>query len=344
MKIFISWSGTRSKLVAEALRTWLNDVIQLLEPWVSSQDIDKGARWSSDIAHQLEESSIGIICLTRENIDASWILFEAGALAKTIDRTFVCTYLLDLKPAELQGPLIQFQATVANKEDTLKLLQTINKALGEKARSNEQLEKAFRKWWPELEKVLITIPKSESSLQSLRSDRDLLEEIVDLARSIVIEKEQTDAFSSAFISKNRSLTDISQDRAVSSFALKSNLTGRQDEANAINWFNNITEGRQDSLDGIWFSRWNGGYSGVNWEVGTASLHTIKNSVYILHTSSRWAYLIAANKEGRNKLVGRYFNLLNPSESTPWVGLIVSPERIDGQWADGRWDFRRALGK
>ena len=96
MKIFVSWSGERSHGVAEALRNWLPHVIQGLQPWLSSNDIDKGARWATDIASHLEESRVGIICLTPENIDSAWILFEAGALSKTVNQTFVCPYLVDL--------------------------------------------------------------------------------------------------------------------------------------------------------------------------------------------------------------------------------------------------------
>jgi hypothetical protein len=66
MRIFVSWSGERSHGVAEALRNWLPHVIQGLQPWLSSNDIDKGARWAADIASHLEESRVGIICLTPE--------------------------------------------------------------------------------------------------------------------------------------------------------------------------------------------------------------------------------------------------------------------------------------
>ena len=44
MKVFISWSGTRSKALANALHKWLPMVLQYVEPWVSDSDIDAGER------------------------------------------------------------------------------------------------------------------------------------------------------------------------------------------------------------------------------------------------------------------------------------------------------------
>lgn len=184
MKIFISWSGDRSKAVAEALYRWLKDVIQFLDPWMSTESIEKGVRWASDIAETLENSKVGILCLTRENLAAPWLLFEAGALAKTLEGGFVCPYLIDLKPTELTDPLSHFQTSVANEEDTYKLLQTINKALGGKALSEEQLSRAFAKWWPELKKDLARIPAAKDTSEPLRNDRELLEEVLSLTRFV----------------------------------------------------------------------------------------------------------------------------------------------------------------
>lgn len=337
MKVFISWSGPRSEVLAEVLRSWLSDVIHVLDPWMSSHDIDKGRRWDSEIAGQLGQSNVGIICLTRENVNAPWILFEAGALAKAIDESFVCPYLLDLKPTELKGPFAQFQVTVANEEDTFKLLRTINKALGENARSTEQLDKAFKKWWPELKTAIDRIPKTLLPAKQLRSDRDLLEEMLSLIRFQVNKRERK--IVDNVVPLARMLGDITKGDDVEAFAATVKLEGSTTDSNTDIWFENLTGHIESPLDGLWASRWNGG-STAHWRVGTGTLKTVGRYVYILYDEGSSGYLIAARREGASKLVGRYINLIQPEDSTPWVGLIVSNERIDGQWVYGRWDLRR----
>ena len=184
MKVFISWSGEKSKTVAYALRDWLPNVIQAVEPWMSDTDLDKGSRWNSDMSSILEEAKIGIICLTPENLDAPWILFEAGALSKSLDETYVCPYLIQVESANIEGPLVQFQMTKANKNDTKKLVDTINRALeiDNKALDNVQLDKTFEIWWPQLEKALKNIPDNQVKHEPQRSEREILEEILELAR------------------------------------------------------------------------------------------------------------------------------------------------------------------
>ena len=82
MKVFISWSGELSLEVAQLLKRWVKCVLQATEPWLSSEDIAKGSLWSNEINEQLVKTSVGIICVTRENATTPWIHFEAGALAK----------------------------------------------------------------------------------------------------------------------------------------------------------------------------------------------------------------------------------------------------------------------
>ena len=82
MKVFLSWSGERSRAVAEALREWLPFINAEIQPWMSGTDIEPGARWSNAIAEELDAISIGIVCVTRENQSSPWLNFEAGALAR----------------------------------------------------------------------------------------------------------------------------------------------------------------------------------------------------------------------------------------------------------------------
>jgi len=132
---------------------------------------------------------VGLICLSPENIEAPWILFEAGALSKTLENTFVCPYLLDLRPADiLQSPLVQFQATVAEKEDTRKLLHTINKAVAgvenEQELPEAHLNEGFEMWWPKLYEQLQAIQSLQSQSPRKPSEREVLEEILEGVRGL----------------------------------------------------------------------------------------------------------------------------------------------------------------
>lgn len=184
MKVFISWSGDRSRAVAEALRYWLPKVIQAVQPWMSANDIEKGSRWRTGISTELEQSSIGIICLTPENLASPWIHFEAGALSKQQQNTYVCTYLYKVDPVDVRDPLAQFQTTKAEREDTRKLLQSINNARSVEKLSENELNEQFDVWWPKLESRLQSIPATQEAAQPTRSEKDILEEILRLVRSL----------------------------------------------------------------------------------------------------------------------------------------------------------------
>ncbi|KKG36758.1 hypothetical protein DKM28_03110 [Methanosarcina mazei] len=155
MKVFISWSGDLSKRIATALKEWIPNVLQSTEPYVSSEDVDKGSRWSTDIAKELADSTYGILCVTRDNFREPWLNFEAGALSKKMESSRVCPFLYNVKLSEIDGPLLQFQVTVYKKEDVLKLLISLNNSCTDQKLPEERLLKAFELWWPELERNLI---------------------------------------------------------------------------------------------------------------------------------------------------------------------------------------------
>ena len=76
--------------------------------------------------------------------------------------------------------------------------------------------------------------------------------------------------------------------------------------------------------------------------GAAQARIIGERVYLLFDWDRGARrgLIDAMRESPQRLVGKYINLSNPAITRPWVGRIVSDQRIDGRWPQGRLDFRR----
>lgn len=181
MKIFVSWSGERSRLLADSLRKWLLDVFQDIEVWMSGHDLNAGARWGVELNAMLEASDFGILCLTRENLGSPWILFEAGALGKSVKAGRVAPYLLDLAPTDVEFPLAQFQGVQADRTGTFHLVESIN-SVRSSPLDAERLQRAFARWWPDMEESLRNLPKPVGKTPPLRSDRELLEELLELVR------------------------------------------------------------------------------------------------------------------------------------------------------------------
>src|SRR5690606_29779950 len=100
-----------------------------------------------------------------DNLHAPWLTFEAGALSKAMDKSFVSPFLFNIKRSEVNGPILQFQSTIFQKDDIKKLLASLNKASTEGQLSDEKLDKALDVWYPELEKnlnaLLEKLPKQE---------------------------------------------------------------------------------------------------------------------------------------------------------------------------------------
>jgi hypothetical protein len=186
-RVFVSWSGQRARRVATELRQWLPEVVQYADPFVSEEDIAKGTRGGQVIAEALAGSSVGIICLTPENLQAPWILFEAGALSNTFGRELVCPYLIGLEKRDVQPPLAQFQLTSADKLDTRRLVGSINDQFDAEHRASETLlDRRFERMWPELERVLaeaIADPVEKAATPH-RSQEEILTEVLEAVRKI----------------------------------------------------------------------------------------------------------------------------------------------------------------
>jgi hypothetical protein len=139
------------------------------------------------------------------------------------------------------------------------------------------------------------------------------------------------------------------DAEVREFAAVARLDGSADDENAQAWDEVNNRGRDGTIEGHWSSRWNGGADATipgdtrdDWKQGRAEVRISGDRVYLLfdwHGGARRG-MIDARREGANRLVGKYVNLADPTIRRPWVGLVVSDERVDGRWSSGRLDFRR----
>lgn len=186
MDVFISWSGNRSRAVADLLDEWLQCVLQAIDPWMSSKDIDRGSLWFTEISNQLQQTKVGIVCLTRDNINKPWILFEAGALAKGLSSARVCTLLVDLESIDISDPLAQFNHTSPTRDGLFELVRTLNNALGEKALKEKVLLQVFNTYWPQFEIDFQTaLTNNPAGIpEEVRTEESLLAELLKTTRSL----------------------------------------------------------------------------------------------------------------------------------------------------------------
>lgn len=152
---------------------------------MSERDIGPGERWSEEVSQRLRDTNFGIICITQSNMIAPWLLFEAGALAKALEKSRVVPVLLGVKPSDLKFPLAQFQAVSATRDGMFSLVTAVNKSLEQNQLSLTTLNSVFGAMWGELEKRILDIPEEDSITSTqLRSDRDILEELNDTVREM----------------------------------------------------------------------------------------------------------------------------------------------------------------
>lgn len=185
MKIFISWSGDRSKALAQAFKEWLPLVLHYVEPWHSDADIDAGERWAQSVAKELAASNFGIICVTSENITSPWILFEAGALTKSLETGRVIPLLLDLEFTDISGssPLAQFQAKKLTRQGVQEIINSIQQA-AEKPVLEARATELFDALWTALESKLEAIPKEAPDEREVRPTTEVLEDLVASVRAL----------------------------------------------------------------------------------------------------------------------------------------------------------------
>jgi hypothetical protein len=120
--VFIGWSGSRTRDVAQALGYWLKCLSLDVEPWVSTVDLRPGRPWWEELEVQLQSSDAGILCISPDNVNSPWLHFEAGALARSVARKLIIPYAIDMDPSAIPHPIGFFQAAAANHDDTFRMI------------------------------------------------------------------------------------------------------------------------------------------------------------------------------------------------------------------------------
>jgi len=191
VKILLSWSGERSKRVALAAKTLIRDVVRTSHPWMSEVDIPAGARWGAAISSELRDTKFGILCVTRDNIAAPWLMFEAGAIAKTVDDAYVCPLLVDMRPSEIPpGPLAQFQAKTGSKDDVWTIIKSINTVAGTSGDAETELSRRHDRCWPEFESAVAALPQQAGLAADKRPVDEMVEETLLLLRQLATQSEE----------------------------------------------------------------------------------------------------------------------------------------------------------
>jgi ribosome-binding protein aMBF1 (putative translation factor) len=187
VKLFLAWSGPTSRRLAEFMREWIPSVVQAIKPFMSSQDIRKGRRWTQEIGTQLSEADFALLCLTPANLTSPWINFEAGAVSG-LDRGGVSALLLEVSPTNVEFPLQQFQHTRLAKDDLWQLIQVLN-GFCRTPLTETRLCKAFDRAYPEVEAEIENLKATLSEEQKgaskpVRSTEAVLADILATQQAI----------------------------------------------------------------------------------------------------------------------------------------------------------------
>lgn len=195
--VFFSWSGERSKKVAEEFQDLFKGVFDpVIDCFLSTRDIAPGTRSVQILFEKLEKCNYGICFIDSENVRAPWIQFEAGALSKMVADSQVMVLLLDNNTESLQGtPLFEFQHKLFNKEHIQSIFEEIIK-LFDQVSSRDSFLKRFENGWDNFyensNKILANV-QNEIDMQNTEKDElnTIKKMLVDVQNLLKIDYGQT---------------------------------------------------------------------------------------------------------------------------------------------------------
>lgn len=138
-KIFLSWSGDKSKACAELFLRFLSKCVEKQFVFFSQRNLRGGDEWRQRLSEELQQSLIVIAFLTKENInDSSWITSETASVYFANEDTKIFPILIDLKESEIptnspwnNGPFALIQFTALETYSLINMLRDIQELFSE---------------------------------------------------------------------------------------------------------------------------------------------------------------------------------------------------------------------
>jgi hypothetical protein len=128
-KVFISWSGEKSLEIAHTIKFILEN--NNIDCFIST-DIPMGSNWSDCIHKELDNSGVMIFCVTKENLNSPFFLYELGLVSQY--KKSIIPILIDLGFDDLEpsNPLSRYQVFSLYKDDFSRCIEYIWDILGVK--------------------------------------------------------------------------------------------------------------------------------------------------------------------------------------------------------------------
>lgn len=171
--VFLSWSGNKSKDMAQIFSYYLPYILQGRTCFFSPDEIPKGVGWYQYIGEALKNAECGIVFLTRDNISNPWILFEGGGL---FSKGRVNVLLCDMGKEDANNHIwANINLTSVDEAEVYKMIQSLY-ASTRLEFSEDVLKANFNRYWPTMKEAFdkVLMPHSKLVKESSNIPKELV--------------------------------------------------------------------------------------------------------------------------------------------------------------------------
>ncbi|EPC88279.1 hypothetical protein Lpp124_10648, partial [Lacticaseibacillus paracasei subsp. paracasei CNCM I-4649] len=174
--VFLSWSGEKSKRLANSFKVLLINSLGLAteQVFISDTSIGHGDDWWMKIKTALSSAKVGIVFVTADNSEKPWLNYEAGILqAKFGENNKLIPVSTSTEFPKIDGktPLRRFQfcKQIDKQQDALQLCKTIANYLDI---DPNYLNRQFKANWEEFRKSLNIVDEKYINFKKMLSFLD----------------------------------------------------------------------------------------------------------------------------------------------------------------------------